>query len=536
MAAILLIIGVTLFILGTLALAADLRRRGKSRLLAWVPLASGSHVRQNWQDTRLAAMSRILGLALAVAAVGVAVARDPLLLDDPRRIFGVERKPVLAGSQQAEMNSFVNSSEAILLAIRHDRNENLSGRVHGDAFIYDRVELIGNVLTISQGEGFLPELEVRIIFTRPMGTIKERRTVYAQPGDENPPVVHLSWRDRQGVMQTEIIRRGYRMELQLAPLDRYQLKGFLQLILPDALRSFLSGEFIAHTNHLRYHGGKVDLTHTHPDTLEYVARQFLDTQYPEGAVRELVFADTRIASSRQEGSTRATLVLDSGRVERHRIALERSSVGWSVRAGGVETTVLEKGDGRAGLSVVDRSGAGTTDEDDSPVRRRDVDFADLSEYVGRDMRTERLDGKVQAGRLKRVSDNELEVEASLGSGTVSYRVSKAQLRRVMLANGDVLVLQEVEGEEDTAAAGDSDEPPQAEQAESSQATEDPPEEDDIRALEGRRVSITDQQGRTRTGRLKSVSADELTLTVQMGGGSVDYYYEREEIRALSEAD
>lgn len=542
MAAILLIIGLTLFFLGTLALAADLHERGKSRVLAWLPLACGPHVRQNWQDTWLAALSRVIGLALIVAAVGIAVARDPLLLEDPRRIFGVRHEPVLAGSQQAEMNSFVNSSDAILLAIRHDRNENLTGRIHGRSFVYDRVELIGNVLTVSQGEGFLPELEARIILRKPMENIKERRTVYVQPGDENPPVVHLSWRDREGVMQTEIIRRGYRMELQIAPLDRYQLKGFLQLILPDAFRSFLSGEFIAYTNHLRYHRGEVDLTFAHPDTLEYVAEQFLDTQYPEGAVRELVFSNTRIRSDRQKGSTQATLVLDSGRVERHRIELDRSDVGWAVRPGGVETTVLEQGNGRtSGITVVNQTGtseSGDADAGDPRGQRRVVDFADLSEYIGREVRTERLDGKVQGGRLKDVSDRELEVEASLGSGTVSYRVGKEQLARVMLANGDVLVLQHEQEGEDTAAADEDDgeaPPSESEVSTPRQSDEDEPAEGHLEALEGRRVTITDMQGETRTGRLKSVSGDEVTLTVKMGGGSVDYYYERGEIRSVSEA-
>ncbi len=542
MAVTLLIIGVTCFLVGSLGLIIRFRERGKASLSVCLPLASVVPARECWPDVRFFVLARLLGLALVGAGLGVAVARDPLILEQPQRIWGVQNKPFIAGSKQAEVNRFVNASDAILRAIRHDSAEELSGSIHGDSFHYDRVELIEGMLSARQGSGFLPELEVRVFFDSDIdGTqLDKRKSISVRPGDPVAPVVHLSWRDQDDQLQTEIIRRGYHMELQLAPLDRNQLKGFLQLILPDATRSFLSGEFVAYTNHLRYKSnGKVDLGYTHPDTLEHVARRYIINQYPSGAVERIRFGNTVIKGSRTEGSTVARVRLEGDSLERKEVALQFSHGEWVVRREAVTTEVV-KGEART------KDQQTGNERDDEPAveakasgsgQPRGVSFADLSEYVGERLRTERHDGKLQKGTLKKVEEGRMELETSLSGGTVRYHVKKDQLRRARLSDGTVLVLD----------SGQPDRQSDQESKKQSRKTDDsaqaPAEKTDanaaqargqsrmeaLRALEGRRVRITNRDGKSRTGKLASVAEDSITLTVSMAGGSVDYYYQPSEI-------
>lgn len=551
MAVTLLIIGVTLFLAGSLGLIVKFRERGKASLSVCMPLASIVPARECWPDVRFFVLARLLGLALAGAGVGVAVAQDPLILEDPQRIWGVDNKPFIAGSKRVEMNRFVNASDAILMAIRHDSAEELSGRIHGEAFRYDRVELIEGMLSARQGSGFLPELEVRVFLDERIDgdALAERETVSVRPGDPVAPVVHLSWRDEQDRLQTEIIRRGYHMELQLAPLDQHQLKGFLQLILPDATRSFLSGEFVAYTNHLRYDSnGEVELGYTHPDTLEYVARRYVMNQYPSGAVESIRFDNTLIKGSRTEGATVARVELDDGGVERKEMELQFSHGEWVVRRESVTTDVVkgddDDADGADDADDTDQESKQTSSSD-SPAQRR-IRFADLDDYVGDQLHTERRDGKLQQGRLKKVEDDRIELETSLSGGTVRYHVKKDQLKQVRLSDGTVLVLDTGEAEENAGARASETRNREADSSTDTAADEtssddggDEPRLEDLRALEGRRVRITEVDGDARTGKLRSVDEDTITLTVPMGGGSVDYYYDVSDIdqfEAMSEPD
>lgn len=560
MAGTLLIIGLTLFFLGSLALAREASARGHSWVLLLVPFASARYVQNNWSDVWLAAMTRVLGVAMVLVAAGIAIARDPLVLEEPGRLFGVQARPEVAGSKLADMNSFVNSAEAIQIAIRNDENENLSGRIHGQDFLYDRVEVIDGILTARQGSGFLPDLELRILLDRDFTGLESREKIYVQPGESEPPVVHLSWKDQEGKLQTEIVRSGYQMELQLAPLTDHQLSGFLQIILPDARQSFLSGEFVAYTNRLRYMGDRVDLTYNHEDTLKYVAEQYLHTQYPEGAIKQVIFSNTRMRLSRDEGSTSATVTLASGRIERRDIPLERSDIGWAVRPSGVEITVVREGGEMIGALTepeADKPDDGADEEPtEQPVEERQVEFSALADYLGLAVVTQRTDGKRQEGVLREVDDKRVVVEASLGGGTVRYQVKREELTRVEVpARHLVLLVEKPAAEVGAGMPETAPEPSPEAPAETATAPaagteaspgpareeEAPPEEAAAAApgpaeLVGRTVRVTDNTGRTRTGLLKSVAEDgRVTLTVRMGAGSVDYYYRPGEIRSVEAA-
>ncbi|MCH8543246.1 MAG: hypothetical protein LAT61_06740 [Alcanivorax sp.] len=553
MTQVMLIIGLTLLLLGTFGLMRDIAAKGRSALVFLLPLAGLRHVQENWADVWWAALMRVFGVALMLLGLGLAVARDPLLMQEPQRLFSVTatgQGGVLAGSQRAELNAFVSSEEAIRIAIRNDDDPRLSGNINGRAFRYDRVELINGVFSAQQGEGFIPDLEVRIMLRENPMPITQRRTLLVRPGDENPPEIHLSWREQgSDLPETQIIREGYRMELHLAPLDHNQLTGFLQLILPDTRRSFLSGDFSAYTNRLRYVNNQVDLTFDHPDTLNYLAREHLRSQFPEGMISHVEVLETRMQRREQIGSTRMRITLRNGRVEERLLRLERSSVGWAMRPGATEITVVqagEQGDLRLITSAPRRKDGEGDTRPASPPPPITLPFTDFGQYTGRQVELLRTDGSRQSGILRTVDGDRLMLETTVGSGSLTYAVSSRELVMLQLTDGQQIFAEghapqdQQQARKQAAPTPASEDAQDAGEASAATAGQVVPEvvSDELRrykALTGRQVRISGQDGRVRTGVLRSVDERQLTLEVPVGSGALEYYYRLEEIANLEQA-
>ena len=554
MTQVMLILGLTLLLLGTFGLMRDIAAKGRSVLVFLLPLAGLRHVQENWSDVWWAALMRVFGVALILLGLGLAVARDPLLLQEPQRVFGVTttgQGGVLAGSQRAALNAFVSSEEAIRIAIRNDDDPRLSGNINGRAFRYDRVELINGVFSAQQGEGFIPELEVRIMLRENPMPVTQRRTLLVRPGDEEPPEIHLSWREPgSDLPETQIITEGYRMELHLAPLDQNQLTGFLQLILPDTRRSFLSGDFSAYTNRLRYVNNQVDLTFDHPDTLNYLAREHLRGQFPEGMISHVEVLETRMQRREQTGSTRMRISLRNGRVEERLLRLERSSVGWAMRPGATEVTVLQAGE-RGDLRLVTSAPQRKTDAGDgrpaAPPPPITLSFTDFGQYTGQQVELLRTDGSRQAGILRAVDRDRLMLETTVGSGSLAYAVASNELVMLQLINGQQVFAEGHAPQEGGATSQQTREPqpeampeqaladtpePQAEQAVPAEVMSD--ELRQYKALTGRQVRVSGRDGRVRTGVLRSVDERQLTLEVPVGSGTLEYYYQPDEIAHLEQ--
>lgn len=538
-----LIAGLTLVLLGTLALMRDIAGRGRSPLWFLLPLVGLRYVQEHFTEVWWAALMRVLGVALVLIGLGLALVRDPLLLQSPQRLFSGEHTvPVLAGSQRADLNTFVSSEDAIRIAIRNDGNPRLSGNLNGQPFVYDRVELVNGVLTAQQGEGFISDLSVRIMLHEDPLPITQRRTLLVRPDDPAPPEIHVSWRaPGSDLPETRIIRSGYRMELQLAPLDTHRLTGFLQLILPDTRRSFLSGDFTAHTNRLRYVDGRVDVTFDHVDTLNYLVREHLQGQFPEGTIREIRILETRMLRRESAATSRARIVLLNGRIEERTLQLTRAEVGWSVRPGRGEVTVIEEGE-QGGLRRVDSTPRPAPTESAGPPPPITQPFQALDQYQGRQVRMTRTDGSRQTGIIRGMSRERLLLETTVGSGTLSYAVGADEVRMLELSDGQRIY---IEGHGPAAAtasdAGVADqmtdervdlaaEPDAAEESVADDAEVALPFSDFI----GRQVRVQGRDGRQRTGVVTDVSASQLTLEVPVGSGTLEYYYRHEEIADLEQ--
>ena len=339
----LLVAGLSLLIMTTVGLVRQAAFRGDSALLFLIPLAGLRQIQENWESYGVLALLRVLGTVCLLAGAG-------LIYVQHERLTPVSAEPgqVLRGAKTPAATTFVRSPEAALLMVQGD-GKPLSGLIHGQTLRNPvRVTLINGVLSIHQGEAFLPDLSVSILLGWQPEDIQERRTLLITPAEAGGPPVHVSWKpEGNSYPETRIFNQGYRLELALAPLGDQQFTGALQLVLPDTLRSYLVGDFTVQTNHLRYRNGKVDLFFDHPDTLGYVAREYLHTQFPAGAVASIDIENVNLRRASREGEVQARVELRDGTVERRRLQLEENSVGWAVTPGSMETRVLAAGAGQA---------------------------------------------------------------------------------------------------------------------------------------------------------------------------------------------
>jgi len=80
MAGTLLIIGITLFLVGTLVLAQDATSRARNWLVVVLPLTGMSYCRQHWSDVRVAVLLRVVGGFMLLFGVGALLAQYPEVL------------------------------------------------------------------------------------------------------------------------------------------------------------------------------------------------------------------------------------------------------------------------------------------------------------------------------------------------------------------------------------------------------------------------------------------------------------------------
>ena len=553
MAELLIIIGVSAIIVTTLGLMNEASHRGHSPVFFLVPVASLGQVQGNWEGYRWWALGRVA--AVLVTAVGIAMyVTDSSDIRGPGSQLTHQTGQVQRGEKMATTTSFVTSEEAALLLVK-GQGKPLSGRLHGESFRYDRVALIDGVLTVSQGEDFLPGLEVRVLVGWKPSEITERRSVLVNPSDDNAPVVHLSWKEPgQDFPETRIFEGGYRMELAMAPLDTGQLSGSLSLVMPDSFKSYLSGEFTAYTNHLRYVGGQVDLHFDHEDTLAYVARQYFTTQFPEGALKSIKTRHVILRRAESTGEVTSRVTLTNGAVEERVVRLEKSDVGWSVEPGSMNTQVITPP--REGSMELVTPGAQPRQEAPKEVLPPVVQtFPELVAYVDQSVVLETHSGRQHDGVLRRVSAKRLWLEINVGSGVVERSIPEEELASLTLNTGQKILLQEPEPADlesgpmatqgspnsaDLTGAADSPEVEIAPAESSGNLTSPPVVVDDeqtrqYRELIGKNVTITADEGPARTGILQAVDQDHLTLSVPMGAGNIEFFYDLNSIRSIEAA-
>ncbi len=537
MAELLIIVGVSALIITTLGLMHEAGSRGHSSLFFLVPLVSLGQVQSHWEYYRWWALGRVAAVLTTAVGIGLFVVTGGSLAGDvSAQPVSSQSGQVLRGEKKASSTAFVSSEESALLVVA-GQGKRLTGRLHGETFRYDRVALIDGVLTLSQGEGFLADLEVRVLLGWNPEDISERRTLIVGPSDEDGPVVHLSWKpESQDYPETRIFDGGYRMELALAPLDTGQLSGSLVLVMPDSFKSYLTGDFTAHTNHLRYRNGQVDLYFDHEDTLAHVAEEFLRTQFPEGAVSTIEARHVTLRRTENSGQVMAVVELSNGAVQERTVRLEKSDVGWAVVAGSMETRVTSAAK-EGGLELVTPSAEKPAEPERAGPEPITQTFPELVAYENQSVVLETIGGRTLEGVLRKVGGDRLWLVMNVGSGNVERSVGADELQSLILSSGQKVVLTAPEGDQPEAAEIEPAEPAPAPShtAETVPAEQTPAASSELKALVGKNVTIEANEGPRRTGILQAVADDHLTLSVPLGAGNMEYFYDIDSIRHIEAA-
>jgi tetratricopeptide (TPR) repeat protein len=122
-----------------------------------------------------------------------------------------------------------------------------SGKIHGEAFSVESAKLENNILTLRQGKDFFPDRALTIFMFLKKGEALEGRTfnISADHGF-GAPHIHMKWRNGgKKAPETKIFMKEYAMRLQFKEKENGALPGEIFLALPDDLKSFVAGTFLA---------------------------------------------------------------------------------------------------------------------------------------------------------------------------------------------------------------------------------------------------------------------------------------------------
>lgn len=528
----LLLVGLALFISGGAMYFVHAYQHDSRWVVSSVlfPFVVPLYYRRNWDDLQVAALVQSAGLAMTVSGALMLTFQS----DRPEGLVSQRDSALTAGVKES-YSGFVDSERALKLLIRHGPGTPLSGRLNGEDFTPDRVELIDNTLRLIKGRPYWPEREIEVVF--PEGSIdlsqKTKRAV--GPDTVDAPVMRVTWLDERGQPVTEVFDGGYRLEIEAVPATDNKLSGFIQLMLPDRLESFVGGDVTVLTNHLRYVGGEVDLRFDHEDTLRYVAASYVRTQYSAPDIAGVSFADVQMDTLAGSGRLLATVALKDGREGRHVVVLGKSDSGWY--ALGPESMAAT---GAAGFKpvyalVVSETEAARVVEErtrSAPVARkgneRTMAFADLDSLSGQGAIVAYRSGRSEQGVLRGLRRERLVVEAIKGGGTVEYLVPADELAQLKLNNGDIV---RIEGAAPVAVVTQSS-APSAAPAGNPAAAALMVGDHDISVYMNRSVTVVSSSGKTTTGVLRGLGKEGLVVETQVGAGKLDYIVPLDQFQSI----
>lgn len=538
MSTFLLLVGLSLFVCGAAMYLAHAARNDPR----WVagslvfPFMVPMYYRRYWDELRIAGLLQSSGLVMTVAGALILVVQS----GHPDGLIRVQPGEVFTLHTEKQDSGFVDSDRALRLLARRGPGTPVGGRLHGERFRPDRVELIDGTLRLTTGSGFVPEQELTVNFG-PDGIDPAKHIKRAiAPNDRDVPEIYLSWRDENGQPVTEVFRGGYRLEIEMAPLVRTKLSGYIRIMLPDRWESYAAGDLSVYTSHLRYNGDEVDRHFDHEDTLRYIADEYVRARYNEADLDTVTFSNLVLDPLEGQGETLAVVTLKDGRVGNHVVKVAKNEFGWSVlqpesaaataAAGYTDVySVLPPG----GLLVQERPEEKPVEK---PVRKavveRELTFDQLAAYTGQGAVVEWRDGRREQGVLRGMRKDRLVVEAMKSGGVIEYLVSANELARVRLNSGDVIRMPGVAAAAAAAAAARP-----APVASTPAASTAPVLLGDLNVTRymNRSVKVVTRSGKTTFGVLRGVSDNRLVVETLVGGGKVDYTVPADQLQSIDYA-
>ncbi len=528
MSTFLLLVGLALFV-GGAAMYFVHAAKNDSRWIAgsiFFPPVVFIYYRRHWDELWQAGLLQSSGLIMAVAGALMMWSQAT----QPGGIVHGTGEEIFSTAYAGQNTGFVDSERAQKLLVRHGPGQPVAGRVHGDVFRPDRVELLDGVLRLREGTGFFPRREIAVFFAETLnaddGHIKQ--VISPQTGDA--PEVHLSWLDNQGSLETAIFRHGYRLEMDLAPLARNKLGGYVQLVLPDQAESYAAGDVVVVTSNLRYLGENVDRHYDHEDTLRFVAEEYVDSQYGVANIDEIAFENVSLDVLEGRGELLATVTLKDNRIGRHVVKIARNEFGWNVLT--PESMAATEAAGyRSVYSALPPASVPSQQAPPVvaaravtvPARKssvRTLEFSQLASLTGQGTIAEYRNGRKEQGVLRGMRKDRLVLEAQKGGGVVEYLLSAQDLLQLQMNSGEIVRV---------AAAAVVTAPPASGSAlpinaGAGGASVSPASsgERNFTPFMNKAVKVVTTEGKTVNGVLRSLNDNRLVIEVMVGSGKVDY--------------
>jgi hypothetical protein len=125
----------------------------------------------------------------------------------------------------------------------------LSGKIHGQEFKPDKVEIDNGMIRIREGEEFFADRELVLFTFLDDGKLLEAPSIEVGPKQEFAsfaPHIHKAWTPQgKSFPETQIYTDGYAMKLELDRPQGRKLAGRLKVCLPDDERTYVAGTFTA---------------------------------------------------------------------------------------------------------------------------------------------------------------------------------------------------------------------------------------------------------------------------------------------------
>ncbi|MCG4453441.1 MFS transporter [Pseudomonas sp. MMS21-TM103] len=305
----LLILGGLLLILAGLVWLV-MRAFGTGLLWGWaslLPPFTLLYVLRHWRSARQA-----LGLS-ALGFIPLVVGLTLLASQDSQRLHALLSLQWLKPEVQAPAELSIE----------------LNGELNGQPFVPRQGELLGNVLSLREGQDFFASRELVIRLLQPVtGALR----LDVLPGDPGPlPDIEVSWLlPEQELPEARRLSHGYTLHLDLQPLPPNKLAGDFHLVLPAQFKTTLSGRIEVFRDGLRYRDGKVDRQVDSIDTLAYVIKDYLQRRF---ATRSVQVGDLPVVTLPAEVLELTVEAQINGQTQRLPVRLNKSaSRGWAVDA------------------------------------------------------------------------------------------------------------------------------------------------------------------------------------------------------------
>ena len=158
--------------------------------------------------------------------------------------------------------------------------DSVEGTVRGQPFTADQAKIENGILTLRQGKEFFADRSITIFTFRD----KLDNQAFKVGGDSafGRPHIHLGIRKRgKDLPDQSVVMDGYTMDLEFGQPMALGLPFTIRLhVEQNGEPTHVTGRYIATFGDLRIKGEAIDTGYDSFDTLEYVAKQYLATQYP----------------------------------------------------------------------------------------------------------------------------------------------------------------------------------------------------------------------------------------------------------------